>query len=306
IEMSLLVLLLLLAVCQQVLMVEPVEPHEKLLNPRKRRLSLQNTAEIQNCLMSSGDVGCATFQCFSNNSCEIQGLHHICHTLLHNAGSYDSQGKWLVKEALRCAALGLRQRSSCVSRRCGAVGAMLSSLLRECFTKHRLCLALRDHPHTVGDLVHFHLLTPPGPYVELVNFLLGCGEEVRSWVSGRLRAQCSQQWGSSVCAAIGSTCPFNQSDLTLQPATVPPRTVPQPITQLTHRSGQRHGVIGQHRVRVSLILNPDTLGEISGQTGPRQQTDRQTDSQTSVQLAKGHALMTLQQMVGNIGSYYLY
>ncbi|CAL8399311.1 unnamed protein product [Boreogadus saida] len=235
--MSLLVLLLLLAVCQQVLMVEPVEPHEKLLNPRKRRLSLQNTAEIQNCLISSGDVGCATFQCFSNNSCEIQGLHHICHTLLHNAGSYDSQGKWLVKEALRCAALGLRQRSSCVSRRCGAVGAMLSSLLRECFTKHRLCLALRDHPHTMGDLVHFHLLTPPGPYVELVNFLLGCGEEVRSWVSGRLRAQCSQQWGSSVCAAIGSTCPFNQSDLTLQPATVPPRTVPQPITQLTHRSG---------------------------------------------------------------------
>ena len=41
--------------------------------------------------------------------------------------------------------------------------------------------------------------------------------------------------------------------------------------------GQRHGVIGQHRV--SLILNPDTLGEISGRTGPRQQTDRQTVKQ---------------------------
>ncbi|CAL8365395.1 unnamed protein product [Lota lota] len=241
--MSLLVLLLLLAVCQQVLMVDPVEPHEKLINPPKRRLSLQNTAEIQNCLISSGDVGCATFQCFSNNSCEIRGLHHICLTLLHNAGSYDSQGKWLVKAALRCAALGLRQRFSCVSRRCGAVRDMLFSLQRECFTKHRLCLALRDHPDTMGDLVHFHLLFPPGPYVELVNFLLGCGEEVRSWVSHRLRAQCSQQWGSSVCGAIGSTCPFNQSDLALQHATVPPHTMPQPITgqsplsQHTHRSG---------------------------------------------------------------------
>lgn len=41
--------------------------------------------------MSSGDVGCGMFQCFSNNSCEIQGLDHICLTLLHNAGHYDSQ-----------------------------------------------------------------------------------------------------------------------------------------------------------------------------------------------------------------------
>lgn len=49
------------------------------------------SAEIQSCLVSSGDVGCGTFQCFSNNSCEIQGLHHICLTLLHNAGRYDSQ-----------------------------------------------------------------------------------------------------------------------------------------------------------------------------------------------------------------------
>lgn len=47
-------------------------------------------AEIQSCLVSSGDVGCGMFQCF-NNSCEIQGLHHICLTLLHNAGRYDSQ-----------------------------------------------------------------------------------------------------------------------------------------------------------------------------------------------------------------------
>lgn len=53
--------------------------------------SLSLPAEIQSCLVSSGDVGCGTFQCFNNNSCEIQGLHHICLTLLHNAGRYDSQ-----------------------------------------------------------------------------------------------------------------------------------------------------------------------------------------------------------------------
>lgn len=49
------------------------------------------SAEIQSCLVSSGDVGCGTFHCFANNSCEIHGLHHICLTLLHNAGRYDSQ-----------------------------------------------------------------------------------------------------------------------------------------------------------------------------------------------------------------------
>ncbi|KAM4726583.1 stanniocalcin-2-like, partial [Anableps anableps] len=99
-----------------------VELHDHILEKQgsqvKKRLSLQSTAEIQSCLVSSGDVGCGMFQCFSNNSCEIQGLHHICLTLLHNAGRYNSQGKSYVKDALRCIALGLRQRFSCVSRRC--------------------------------------------------------------------------------------------------------------------------------------------------------------------------------------------
>ncbi len=54
-------------------------------------VSVSLSAEIQSCLVSSGDVGCGMFQCFNNNSCEIQGLHHICLTLLHNAGRYDSQ-----------------------------------------------------------------------------------------------------------------------------------------------------------------------------------------------------------------------
>ncbi|KAG8008052.1 Stanniocalcin-2 [Nibea albiflora] len=155
-----LVLFLLLA-CQQVLNVDPYDVQEKQVSQAKRRLSLQSTAEIQSCLVSSGDVGCGMFQCFSNNSCEIQGLHHICLTLLHNAGRYDSQGKSFVKDALRCMALGLRQRFSCVSRRCSAVKEMVSSLQRECYSKHQLCLAVQDHMDTMGSLVQFHLMFPP-------------------------------------------------------------------------------------------------------------------------------------------------
>ncbi|XP_071396500.1 stanniocalcin-2-like [Centroberyx affinis] len=217
----------LLLACQQVL-TDPNEAQEKQVNQAKRRLSLQNTAEIQSCLVSSGDVGCGTFQCFNNNSCEIRGLHHICLTLLHNAGRYDSQGKSFVKDALRCMALGLRQRFSCVSRRCGAVRELVFSLQRECYSKHQLCLALRDHMDTMGDLVQFHLLFPPGPYVELVNFLLSCGEDVRLWVGRRLRGQCEQHWGA-LCSSFGSACPLSQSDAP-QHTTVPPPTTAEPIT----------------------------------------------------------------------------
>uniref|UniRef100_A0A3Q3KI08 Stanniocalcin n=1 Tax=Monopterus albus TaxID=43700 RepID=A0A3Q3KI08_MONAL len=185
--------------CQQ---VDLHDVQEK-VDQAKRRLSLQSSAEIQSCLMSSGDVGCGIFQCF-NNSCEIHGLHHICITLLHNAGHYDSQGKSYLKDVLRCIALGL----SCVSRRCAAVKEMVFSLQRECYSKHQLCLALQDHMDTTGSLVQFHLMFPPGPYVELVNFLLKCGDKVRSWVSQRLRGQCEQHWGA-LCSSFDRTCSFS-------------------------------------------------------------------------------------------------
>ena len=48
-------------------------------------------ADIQHCLLSAGDVGCGMFECFSNNTCEIGGLHDICLTFMHNAGKFDSQ-----------------------------------------------------------------------------------------------------------------------------------------------------------------------------------------------------------------------
>nr|XP_043898198.1 uncharacterized protein LOC122779690 [Solea senegalensis] len=224
------IFLLLVTTCEQVLSVEPThDVHEKQVSQTKRRLSLQSTVEIQSCLVSSGDVGCGTFQCFNNNSCEIQGLHHICLTLLHNAGRYDSQGKSFVKDALRCMALGLRQRFSCVSRRCSAIKEMVFSLQRECYTKHQLCLALRDHMDTTGNLVQFHLMFPPGPYVELVNFLLRCDDEVRSWVSRRLRGQCEQHWGA-LCKSFGNTCILSQSDAPQHTSTTPTPTGPWPIT----------------------------------------------------------------------------
>ncbi|KAM9728095.1 stanniocalcin-2 [Menidia menidia] len=217
-----LLLLLLLLLCHQVLAEDPRNVQDKPGSHLKKRLSLQSTAEIQSCLVSSGEVGCGMFQCFNNNSCEIGGLHHICLTLLHNAGRYDSQGKSFVKDALRCMALGLRQRFSCVSRRCSAVRELVFSLQRECYAKHHLCLALQDHMDTMGSLVQFHLMFPTGPYVELMNFLLRCGDGVRAWVGRRLRGQCEQHWGA-LCGSLSDACPQGQPNGP-QSTTTPQRT----------------------------------------------------------------------------------
>lgn len=180
-------------------------PPEK--TSQKGRLSLQNTAEIQHCLVSAGDVGCGVFECFENNSCEIRGLQEICMTFLHNAGKFDSQGKSFIKDALKCMAHGLRHKFSCISRKCLAIKEMVFQLQRECYLKHNLCSAAKDNVNVMVEMIHFQDLFPKGPYVELVNILLGCGEEVKEALTRSVRLQCEQNWGAlcdslSLCSSL--------------------------------------------------------------------------------------------------------
>lgn len=70
------------------------------------------------------------------------------------------------------------------------------------------------------------------PYVELMNFLLKCREDVRLWVGQQLRGQCEQYWGT-LCSSFGGGgggCALNQTE-TLQNATVPPSMTPRPLKQ---------------------------------------------------------------------------
>ncbi|XP_075897653.1 stanniocalcin-2a [Nelusetta ayraudi] len=174
---------------------------------QKGRLSLQNTAEIQHCLVSAGDVGCGVFECFENNSCEIRGLQEICMTFLHNAGKFDSQGKSFIKDALKCMAHGLRHKFSCISRKCASIKEMVFQLQRECYLKHNLCSAAKENVAVMVEMIHFQDLFPKGPYVELVNILLSCGEEVKDALTRSVRLQCEQNWGTlcdslSLCSSL--------------------------------------------------------------------------------------------------------
>uniref|UniRef100_A0AAY4E9P5 Stanniocalcin n=1 Tax=Denticeps clupeoides TaxID=299321 RepID=A0AAY4E9P5_9TELE len=186
---------------------------------QKGRMSLQNTAEIQHCLVNAGDVGCGVFECFENNSCEIRGLQEICMTFLHNAGKFDSQGKSFIKDALKCMAHGLRHKFSCISRKCLAIKDMVFQLQRECYIKHNLCAAAKDNVNVIVEMIHFQDLFPKGPYVELVNILLGCGERVKEAITRSVRMQCEQNWGAlceslSICTPMATEHPrsFRQGD----------------------------------------------------------------------------------------------
>lgn len=227
--------LLLFSVLGEVVGTDNVDVHEGHLEKpasQKGRLSLQNTAEIQHCLVSAGDVGCGVFECFENNSCEIRGLQEICMTFLHNAGKFDSQGKSFIKDALRCMAHGLRHKFSCISRKCLAIKEMVFQLQRECYMKHNLCSAAKDNVNVMVEMIHFQDLFPKGPYVELVNILLSCGEEVKEAIIRSVRLQCEQNWGA-LCDSL-SFC----SSITTAPAS-------GPSGGFERRSGSSHSE-GEH------------------------------------------------------------
>ncbi|XP_075065739.1 stanniocalcin-2 [Mixophyes fleayi] len=186
----------------------------KVMANLKGRLSLQNTVEIQHCLVSAGDVGCGVFECFENNSCEIRGLHEICMTFLHNAGRFDAQGKSFIKDALKCKAHGLRHKFSCISRKCPAIKEMVYQLQKDCYAKHDLCSAAKENVQVIVEMIHFKDLLLHEPYVDLVNILLTCGDEVKEAITRSVQAQCAQNWGS-LCYILSFCTSAMQGDGTV-------------------------------------------------------------------------------------------
>ncbi|KAJ8348108.1 hypothetical protein SKAU_G00266970 [Synaphobranchus kaupii] len=230
------------AAFEQVVGTDPIDvpenPQEKPANQQKGRLSLQNTVEIQHCLVNSGDVGCGVFECFENNSCEIRGLQEICMSFLHNAGKFDSQGKSFIKDALKCMAHGLRHKFSCSSRKCLAIKEMVQQLQRECYTRHDLCATARGNVNVMVDMIHFQDLFPKGPHLELVNILLSCGEQVKEALTWSVRQQCEQNWGA-LCESLRLCSPGQPSD----GSNTQPQAQPQPQSGRTQPSLE--GVAGE-------------------------------------------------------------
>ncbi|KAM5300080.1 stanniocalcin-2 [Ctenodactylus gundi] len=222
---------------------------------QKGRLSLQNTAEIQHCLVNAGDVGCGVFECFENNSCEIRGLHGICMTFLHNAGKFDAQGKSFIKDALKCKAHALRHRFSCISRKCPAIKEMVFQLQRECYLKHDLCAAAQENIQVIVEMIHFKDLLLHEPYVDLVNLLLTCGEEVKEAITHSVQAQCEQNWGG-LCSILS----FCTSAMQRPPTVTPERQLQVDRARL---SRAHYGEASHH------LSEPSSRETIRGAKGER-------------------------------------
>nr|XP_012316582.1 stanniocalcin-2 [Aotus nancymaae] len=216
----------------------PLQGPQDRSSQQKGRLSLQNTAQIQHCLVKAGDVGCGMFECFENNSCEIRGLHGICMTFLHNAGKFDAQGKSFIKDVLKCKAHALRHRFGCISRKCPAIREMVLQLQRECYLKHDLCTVAQDNTQVIVEMIHFKDMLLQEPYLDLVNLLLTCGEEVKEAITHSVQAQCEHNWGS-LCSIL-SFC----TSAIQRPPTEPPERQPQVDTAKLSRA--HHGEAGHH------------------------------------------------------------
>lgn len=98
-----------------------------------------------------------------------------------------------------------------------------------CFSEYtKSMLKTENMNKTAGHFFFSLCLCPPRPHLELVNFLLTCGDKVRSWVSRRLRGQCEHHWGA-LCSSFTRTCGLSRSDA-MQHATTPPHTVPWSVS----------------------------------------------------------------------------
>lgn len=76
------------------------------------------------------------------------------------------------------------------------------------------------------------LLSPSRPYVDLVNLLLTCGEEVKEAVTHSVQAQCEQNWGG-LCSILS----FCTSAIQRPPTAAPERPLQGDRARLsrTHR-----------------------------------------------------------------------
>ncbi|KAG5844272.1 hypothetical protein ANANG_G00160610 [Anguilla anguilla] len=256
---------IIFAAFKQVVGTDPIDvpesQQEKPASQQKGRLSLQNTVDIQHCLVNSGDVGCGVFECFENNSCEIRGLQEICMSFLHNAGKFDSQGKSFIKDALKCMAHGLRHKFSCSSRKCLAISEMVLQLQRECYTRYDLCAAAKGNVNVMVDMIHFQDLFPKGPHLELVNILLSCGEQVKEALTWSVRQQCEQNWGA-LCESLRLCTPGDPRR--------PRRSAPPPErhAQAPHGGRGGRGQRGDQGQRAARELSESRPG-VSGGRGPR-------------------------------------
>ncbi|XP_062898254.1 stanniocalcin-1-like isoform X2 [Mobula hypostoma] len=109
-------------------------------DPAEKRMDRYRAAQISACVRFVPEVGCDTFACLKNMTCDVEDdLNEICLDYMQTAANLDVHGRQFTKDILKCSALGIKSRFSSSTSSCSALQRMLISVQTKCYRLHNIC-----------------------------------------------------------------------------------------------------------------------------------------------------------------------